>query len=326
MNRRRFSAALVGLPVALSACGSSAVMTGTRHAPWSEQPLQLDGLHGTLTLPDGHGPVPAVLLLPGSGPVDRDGNLPGMRSQSLARLAQGLAERGIASLRADKRGIGASAKVAEAQLRFQTYVADALAWLRALRAQPRVGNVGLMAHSEGALVATLAAQHAEVGALVLLAGAGEPAATLISRQLAASGWPPALQQAAGGMLAQLLQQQPVADVPPELMALLRPSVQPYLMSWLPIDPAAELARVRCPALIVQGTHDLQVGAVDAQRLHAAQPGAGLAFIDGMNHVLKSAPLERVANLRTYADPDLPLAPGLLPLLADFLHRNLVPAA
>ena len=298
----------------------------TRHTPWPEQPLQLDGLHGTLTLPAGHAPVPAVLLLAGSGPVDRDGNLPGMRNQSLARLAQGLAERGIASLRVDKRGIGASAKVAEEQLRFQTYVADALAWLMSLRAQPRVSSVGLIGHSEGALVATLAAQHVEVGALVLLAGAGAPAAALISRQLAASGLPPELQRSADNILSQLQQQQRVADVPPEWMALLRPSVQPYLMSWLPIDPAAELARVRCPVLIVQGTHDLQVSAVDARRLHVAHPGAGLAFIDGMNHVLKSAPIERAANLSTYANPNLPLAPGLVPLLTNFLHRTLVPTA
>lgn len=298
------------------------IMTASHPQPWLEQALALDGLHGTLTLPAGSARVPAVLLLAGSGPVDRDGNLPGMRNQSLALLAHGLAERGIASLRADKRGIGASAPVAEEQLRFQTYVADALGWLMVLRAQPRVASTGLIGHSEGALVATLAAQHAQVGALVLLAGAGRPAAQLISQQLTASGLPPALLQAADGILRQLRQGQTATDVPPELMALFRPSVQPYMRSWLPLDPATELANLRCAVLIVQGTHDLQVDAADAERLHAARPSARLVRIDGMNHLLKAAPLERAANLRIYAEPDLPLAPGLLPLLADFLHGAL----
>lgn len=280
-------------------------------------------LHGTLTLPDAVASAPGVLILAGSGAVDRDGNLPGLPNGGLKLLAHGLAENGIASLRIDKRGIGASrgAGLREEELRFSTYVGDAVAWLDVLRAEPRVGRVALLGHSEGALVATLAAQQAEVAGLILVAGAGEPAGRVIERQLGAAGVPGPLQGSALRIIAALEAGGTVPDVPPELAPLFRPSVQPYLASWLPLDPVAELAKVHAPVLIIQGTTDLQVTVGDARRLAASRPGLAPFLIEGMNHVLKPAPLERAANLLTYADPSLPLAPQLLSIVATFLKQE-----
>ena len=149
-------------------------------------------LCGTLLVPDGAGPHPTLILLPGSGPVDRDGNLPGLVNNSLRLLAEGLAEQGIATLRADKRGIGASHAAApdETALRLDTYVDDAILWMRALSDDLAIARVGLLGHSEGALVATLAARRTTVDRLVLVAGAGSPAGPAILRQLAAAGVPP----------------------------------------------------------------------------------------------------------------------------------------
>src|SRR5581483_6442935 len=183
---------------------------------FTEQDLTNGTLHGTLTLPDGDAAVPAVLILPGSGPVDRNGNLPGMQNDSLKLLAEGLAAQGIASLRIDKRGIGASRNgaVDERTLRFETYVTDATVWLSLLQAQPRAARVFLLGHSEGALVATLVAERAKVSGLVLMAGAGAPAAEIIARQLADSGAPPELQAASKGIAATLLRGETVANIPP----------------------------------------------------------------------------------------------------------------
>ena len=107
-------------------------------------------------------------------------------------------------------------------------------------------------------------------------------------------------------------------MPPELAGLFRPSVQPYLTSWLLRDPAAELAGVRCPVLVVQGTADLQVQVSDARLLAASQPDARMLLIPGMNHVLKAPNEVRAANLAAYADPELPLAPGLVEGVARFV--------
>lgn len=294
------------------------------HATLTELPLTLErlncALHGTLTLPKGGPAGMAVLLLAGSGPVDRDGNLPGMTNNSLRLLAHGLACHGIAVLRVDKRGIGASAVagVTEEGLRFQTYVDDAVAWLEVLQRQRGFCRSGLVGHSEGALVATLASRRHSLDRLVLLAGAGHAAGRVIRRQLAEAGVSSSWQAQAGRILNELEAGRGVAKVPAELLTLFRPSVQPYLMSWLSLDPAAELARAPLDALVVQGNADFQVGAEDAQRLVQARPGNSLAIIDGMNHVLKDAPSERAANLATYSRPDLPLTAELVPLLAAYL--------
>lgn len=277
-------------------------------------------LHGTLTLPRGEPPRPVALLLPGSGPVDRDGNLPGARTDALKALAQGLAEKGIASLRIDKRGIGASQAAVgrEDDLRFETYVADAVGWIDVLKAEAGIGPVFLIGHSEGALVATLAAQRRAVAGLVLLAGAGFPAPAVIAEQLAGAQVPAELQARSAEIAAALTRQQAVADVPADLAALYRPGVQPYLMSWFPLDPAVELGRVRAPVLIIQGTTDLQLREADARRLAAARPAARLVLIPGMNHVLKEAPAARGANLATYNEPLRPLAPALVPAISAFI--------
>ena len=288
------------------------------HVPADPAPLA-----GTLLLPDGPGPHPALLLLPGSGPVDRDGNLPGLACNSLRLLAEGLAAHGVATLRADKRGVGASRAAApdEAALLLDTYVDDAVRWMAALRADPAIARAGLLGHGEGALVATLAAQRGVADCLVLLAGAGAPAGPVILRQLSEGRTPPPLIGAARGIIARLMRGEAVADVPEDLAGLFRPAVQPYLVSWMLRDPAAELARVRCPVLVVQGTADLQTEVTDARLLAAARPGAALLLVPGMNHVLKAPPADRATNLASYADPVMPLSEGLAARVAAFVSNG-----
>lgn len=287
---------------------------------WTEREAVSGQLHGTLTFPEDAEQVTAVLILPGSGPVDRNGNFPNGNNESLKLLAHALAERHIATLRIDKRGIGESRAAAprENDLRFDTYVDDAIGWIKLLRDESRVEAIYLIGHSEGALVATLAAQKVDVAGVVLLAGTGEPAGKLIGRQLAASGLASPLKNRSNEILGSLERGQRVPHIPPELAAIYRPSVQNYLMSWLPLDPVRELARLSCPILVVQGTADLQTTTNDAKRLVAASPVARLVTVEGMNHVLKYSPPSRRENLLSYNNPDLPLADALVPAIADFI--------
>ncbi|TDR90469.1 alpha/beta hydrolase [Enterovirga rhinocerotis] len=290
-------------------------------AAWTERGVASGGLHGVLTLPDVEARGSGVLILAGSGPVDRDGNLPGLMNNSLKFLAHALAERGIVSLRVDKRGVGSSAAAGgrEEDLRFGTFVDDAAAWSAVLKREGRVERLVLLGHSEGALVATLVAQRIRPAGLVLLAGAGEPASAVIERQLKAAGAPERLQERSREIVRSLMRGEAVTDVPAELAPLYRSSVQNYLMSWLPLDPARELARTDCPILIVQGTSDLQVSVEDARRLHAARPSSRLEIVETMNHVLKDAPSERATNLATYRDPDRPLSSPLVPAIERFVR-------
>ncbi|WP_414461572.1 alpha/beta hydrolase [Hyphomicrobium sp. DY-1] len=290
---------------------------------WTEQDIFHKGLAGSLIPATGGKPGPMMLILPGSGPVDRDGNAPGMDTDSLKLVARGLADLGISSLRIDKRGVGESyaAGPRVEDLRFGTYVDDAITWLDFLRNRPDVSKLFILGHSEGALVGTLAAKKMSVTGLILLEGAGRPIADVLARQLASAGVSPKLQGISKQITERLEHGVAVPNVPAELVALYQPRVQEYLMSWMPIDPAAELSTVTCPVLIVQGSTDLQVFLDDAHHLSAALPSARLVVIPGMNHILKEAPEDRAQNFATYGNSFLPLDPQLLPVLADFVRKH-----
>lgn len=299
----------------------------TASSPPAEEPVELvtpsGTLHGTLLSPAGGGRHPVALLIAGSGPTDRDGNstlLPG-ENNSLKLLAEGLAQRGIATLRYDKRGIGESAAAAirESDLRFDHFVEDAAAWTRQLRSDSRFSTVSIVGHSEGSLIGMRAALMAGADAFVSIAGVGRPAPDVLRDQLRPQ-LPPELWLASERILEMLVRGQMTDSVPPALAALYRPSVQPYLISWFPLDPAEDIAKLRIPVMIAQGTTDIQVGVREGQLLHAARPDAELSIIDEMNHVLKSVPADLRRQQESYSDPALPVVAGLIDRIAGFLAR------
>ena len=277
-------------------------------------------LHGTLLVPRSKAPVPVVLLISGSGPTDRDGNSAGLpgKNDSLKMLAEGLAAKGIASLRYDKRGIGESRNVgpAEKDLRFEMYVDDAAAWAKKLKRDRRFSRVVIVGHSEGALIGTIAAQRGAADALVSISGVGR-AADIVLRMQLIGRLPPDLRGISDRTLDALKSGLTVDDVPQSLFVLYRPSIQPYLISWFRYDPVAEVKKLTIPVLIVQGTTDIQVSVDDAQALAAAKSDAKLELIDGMNHVLKMVP-DSSKQLASYSDPSLPVAPRLIDVIAGFV--------
>jgi pimeloyl-ACP methyl ester carboxylesterase len=250
----------------------------------------------------------------GNGPVAQ------ARNDSLKLLAAALADAGFASVRYDKRGIGASraAGPAESALRFDTYVDDAVAWIAKLKSDPRFGRIAVIGHSEGSLIGMLAARRGGADAFVSIAGPAQAAGAVLRGQLAGK-LPPDLAASSERILAGLEQGKTDADVPPALAALYRPSVQPYMISWLKYTPAEQLAALRVPVLIVQGTTDIQVGVGQAEALKKARPNAVLAIVPGMNHVLKEVPDDRQRQLASYGDPALPLHPQLASAIAGFLR-------
>jgi len=283
-------------------------------------------LHGTLERPDTATRV-AALILPGSGPTDRNGNSPlGIASDAYRLLAEGLAAHGIAALRIDKRGIGASGGDANA-VTLAAYREDTVAWAARLRSETGAPCVWLIGHSEGALLATDAAALPDICGLVLLAGPGRALGAVMRDQIAAQ---PALVPhltAFDAALAQLIETgtPDTRALPPALAAIFGPATRAYLRELVTTDPAALLAATGLPVLIIHGDADIQVPPSEAGPLATARPDATRLTLPGMTHTLKRAtpaddsPEASVAaSLTTYADPPLPLHDGLIPAIAGFV--------
>ncbi|MBT2293854.1 alpha/beta hydrolase [Pseudomonas fluorescens] len=310
--------------LALSLALLTGLLSSLAQATVLQRPISLDTgngeLFGSLLLPKSDAPVPVVLIISGSGPTDRDGNNPdGGRNDSLKRLAWVLAKHNIASVRYDKRGVAASlaATPDERNLSVEAYVADAVAWSRKLTADPRMGPLILLGHSEGALIASLAAPQANAAAVISLSGSARPIDQVLRQQLS-SRLPPPLMARANELLDSLKAGRLDENVPPQLQVIFRPSVQPYLISLFRQTPAQAFAALKMPALIIQGSHDIQVSVDDARQLQAAKPDAELALIKGMNHVMRIVPNDMKQQVASYKNPNLPLAAELGTKILGFI--------
>ncbi|MFJ5562679.1 alpha/beta hydrolase [Lysinibacillus xylanilyticus] len=299
--------------------------------PFKEQPVTYETLKipvkdGELTVAlqkASKEPSPVALIIADSGPTDKDGNsaIAG-KNDSLKMIAEGLAKDGIATVRFDKRGLGdnQSLLTKEEDITIDRYVDDAVQVINTLLADKAYSSVHIIGHSEGSLIGLLAAQKANVESFVSIAGTGRPADEILLEQLKGQLSPELLKESTDA-LATLKKGELVKNVSPELQALFRSSVQPYMISWLKFSPASELAKVNNRVLILQGTTDLQVVATDAEALKKGKPDAKLVYLEGMNHVLKNAPADRTENLATYSDPSLPLHKELLPAIQQFIMNG-----
>lgn len=293
----------------------------------AQEPLTAPGpvgeLAGTLVRPGAGGQV--VLIVPGSGPTDRDGNNPGGVSAAPYRLiAEALAARGIGTVRIDKRGMfGSKAAIADANaVTIDAYADDVAAWVGAARKATGANCIWVLGHSEGGLVALVAARKVRhLCGVILVAAPGRAMGALLREQLGANPANAPLIPDAMSAIERLEKGErvDVSAMHPALQGLFNPAVQGFLIDLMARDPAALAANIALPMLIVQGGRDIQVALSDGEALHAAQPAAGYVVVPSMNHVLKDiASDERAANLAAYSDPSLPISPGLVDAIASFV--------
>lgn len=268
---------------------------------------------------------PIVLIHPGSGPTDRDGNsalLPD-KNNSLKYLAEFLKKHDIPSLRIDKRGVAASsaAGLKEKDVRFDTYVNDTVSWVKHLQ-QIGYQNIIILGHSEGALIGLLATQQSDASAYISIAGPANPANELLLAQLRTNLIRhPDLLEKSETIISKLKKGELSENPPAALAALFRPSVQPYLISWFKYDPSIEIAKINQPILILQGTTDVQVPVSSAKKLHASAPKSELVIIDGMNHILKNVQGDLSKQLPSYSNPKLPLNQKLGEAIVEFVKKT-----
>ena len=289
-----------------------------------EVPGGLAPLKGTMLAPSSGAKGPVILILAGSGPTDRDGNNPlGVKGATYRLLAEGLAAKGVTTVRVDKRGMFASGPAA-ADPNAVTVVdlaADAHLWAAKIRADTGAPCVWLLGHSEGSLVALIAAQNPkDICGVILAAAPGRRLSEVLREQLTSNpNNAPLLGQALPALDA--LEAGKTVDTTgmhPALLPLFHPAVQGFLIVMFRQDPARLAGAYKGKVLILQGDADIQVSFADANLLAAAHPGAKLVILPGVNHLLKAGSREVAATVANYADPSLPLAPGVVEAIAGFV--------
>lgn len=295
---------------------------------------------GTLTVPEGLGPHPAVVLITGSGPQDRDEAL--MGHKPFAVLADYLSRRGIAVLRYDDRGVGKSTGVF-AKATTQDFADDAEGALSFLKTRAGIaaGKVGLAGHSEGGIVAPIvAARRADVAFIVLLAGTAVSGADVILEQ------GQALAKAAGAPEGQLKaarakqmeystifrESKDDAELERRLTeylgaagkAQLPVSMSPWFRYFMLYDPAPVLEKVKCPVLALNGEKDLQVlpdqnlPVLEAALKRGGNKDVTIVRLPGLNHLFQTAktglPLE-------YGQIEETMSPTMLEPLARWIRLH-----
>jgi hypothetical protein len=307
-------------------------------------------LAGTLTSPEGAGPFPAVLLLSGSGPQDRDETIAGHKPFLL--LADRLTRAGFAVLRTDDRGVGGS-RGDLGQATYDDLAADALAGVAFLQGRPEVdgGRIGLLGHSEGGYLAPLVTQRA-AGAVsfeVLVAGPavrGQDVLELQNRtileqagaspaqveaqvayvrelsRLLAAGDDDAARQLARNRIAEQMAALPADQRPtPEEVEAQLP-VSPAFRSFVAYDPAPALASLHVPVLAFFGGKDLQVPPSQSEpamrALLAGDPAATVRVLPGLNHLMQPA---TTGSPTEYASIETTMAPEALDLITGWLREN-----
>ena len=332
--------------------------TPTRPFPYDELMLAIDNPAGhdtlgcTLTKPRAAGPFPAVVMITGSGPQDRDETI--MGHKPFLVLADALTRRGIAVLRCDDRGVGASTGDYAAATTFD-FVSDALAAVAALRTRPDIapGAVGLVGHSEGAIVAPMAAAASkDVRFVVLLAAPAVPGDETLYLQGAA------IARAAGASEAQIAaetafkrevfgivkaakdgpaaaeelrrryaalpeaERRALEPRPGTVEAQIGQVTSPWLKTFLSLDPRVYLRQLAVPALAIQGLRDIQVvpdpNLAELRQALAGKPDVTIRPLPGLNHLLQSC---HACTVDEYSHLEETMSPAVPSLVADWIMQH-----
>lgn len=279
-----------------------------------------DGLAGTLLKPGGA--TTAALIIAGSGPTDRDGNSPAAKTDAYKQLAEGLAKANIASLRYDKRGMPQSRldadgkPVKEENLTVQSY-ADDVAKLTVWLAGQGFERTVLIGHSEGALLALLAAKTAKADRLVLLSPAGYPLGQVLRKQFGRQPLPEDIVAEIERVLLALEKGSDPGTIKSPVDRIFRPSAQPFLKSVLNLDPAILAKGVTSRLMLVGGGNDQLVGRLDIEEIKTAKPTAQIHWEPRMTHVLKAVQDDDPGQEKVYSDPSIPIMIEVVDAVAKF---------
>lgn len=275
-------------------------------------------IDGTILVPKNIEKPPLAIIIGGSGPTDRNGNQQMMENNSLRYLAEGLYKNNIATFRYDKRIVKQmkDRTVNEASIRFDDFIEDAVAVVNYFKRSNSFSQIYIIGHSQGSLVGMVAAQEG-VDGFISIAGAGQPIDKVIIDQLGNQA--PEMKDNAILAFNDMRKNKTTDKYSPLLASIFRPSLQPFMYSWMKYDPALELAKLTTPVMIINGDNDMQVAVTEAEILKSVKPTETFYIVPKMNHILKQIDGDMMENQKSYNDYKQPVMPALIESITGFIQ-------
>lgn len=208
-----------------------------------------------------------------------------------------------------------SGTVNEATLTFNDFITDATSVLLFFKNKKKYNKIVIAGHSEGSLTGMIAANE-KADAFISLAGAGRTIDAVLVEQITKQA--PFLKEETQKNLDILKRGKTFELKNPMLASIFRESIQPYMISWIQYNPQIEIAKLQMPVLIVNGTKDLQVAVSEAKLLKKAKPEGELVLIENMNHIFKVINGDDTENIKSYSNPDVPIATKLTSTITMFV--------
>ncbi len=275
-------------------------------------------VNGSLIAPENGKKVPLVIIIPGSGPTDRNGNTGMVQNNSLKFLAEGLRDKNIATYRFDKSAL-AWLKIdgfKEEDGSFDDFIADAKSVVNYFKNSNNYSKIIIAGHSQGSLVGMIAASE-NTNAFISIAGSGRSIDQILIEQIGKQA--PTLVEETTTAFEKLKKGEKAENTNPMLASILRPSAQTFLISWIKYNPQTEIKKLTIPTLIINGSKDIQVPISDAELLNASNSRSEIKIIKNMNHIFKEI-TDDSQNIPSYTNPELPIMNELVTSIEKFVKK------
>jgi len=274
-------------------------------------------IEGTLLVPTSSNQIPLAIILNDAGAIDRNGNERTQINNATKKLAERLAQQGIASFRYDKRIFKAQKlNLQEKNFKFDFLVEDAVASVAYFKNKKMFSSIYVIGRGQGALVGMLAAKK-NVDGFISIGGAAQSIDQTILDQIKIQA--PGLTQDAAKAFSELKKRGKVTNYNPALESMLRKELQPFMASWMVYTPAKEIQKLNIPVLLIRGSKDLQSTREDLSTLEKAYPKASVKEIEDMNYVLVEVKGNNdMVNQKSYYRKDLLISDQLVKVIQDFI--------
>ena len=257
-----------------------------------------------------------VILIGGSGPVDRDGNQSFMKTDMLKKLAFSLSKKGLATFRYDKRIVNQIiAGNIDKNMMFDDFVDDAVSVVNYFKSKYK--TIVIAGHSQGSLVGLLCLDP-NVSGFISISGVGSPIDKIIESQVSKTA--PLLLEDTKKTLEIMRNGNTTYDFPIALSSIFNIDVQPFMINWMQYNPSDIIANISIPCLIINGDKDLQVEVEEAKILNNSAQNSELLIVKNMNHVLVEIKGDELDNAKSYNNPNLEIAPNVCEKIIDFINK------